>query len=62
VTRVDTDSVMGWAAVGAVAAGTVLALNGWRRAYSNGNGVKARELGDVEEIVMLDCADLPSEL
>jgi len=53
---VDRDSVVGWAAVGAVAAGTVLAVNGWRRAHGNGNG--AADLPDVEELVMIDCAEL----
>jgi vacuolar-type H+-ATPase subunit I/STV1 len=61
VTRVDSDSVIGWAAVGAVAAGTVLAINGWRRAHANGYAAED-ELADVEQIVMLDCADLPPVL
>lgn len=62
VTRVDTDAVLGWAAVGAVAAGTMLAVNGWRRAHVNGNGAMADELADVEELVLLDSADLAPEL
>jgi hypothetical protein len=61
VTRVDTGAALGWAAVGAVAAGTVLAVNGWRRAHVNGNGAKADELADVEELVLLDAADLAPE-
>ena len=62
VSRVDTDAVIGWAAVGAVAAGTVLAVNGWRRAHGNGNGASVEDLADVEQLVMLDCADLPPAL
>lgn len=62
VTHVDTDSVIGWAAVGAVAAGTLLAISGWRRAHANGARAAEEDLADVEQIVMLDCADLRSEL
>lgn len=61
---VDGDSVVGWAAVGAVAAGTLLALNGWRRYHNgrNGHADEYADLADLEEVVMLDCAELPPEL
>jgi len=59
VGRLDRDAVAGWAAVGAVAAGAALALNGWRRYHANGRGLPEEDLADV---VMIDCADLPPAL
>lgn len=56
---VDRDAMMGWAAVGAVAAGTLLALNGWRRYHNGHDGLADEDLvddyADLEEGVMLDC-------
>lgn len=59
VGNVDRDSVVGWAAIGAVATGAALALTGWRRYHANGKGVDDDDLADV---VLLDCADLPPAL
>ena len=60
--RMNTESVMGWAAVGAVATGAWLAVNGWRRHHgANGHAGLAADRADLEEIVMLDCAELPAD-
>jgi hypothetical protein len=66
--QVDTESLLGWAAVGAVATGAIMAVNGWRR-HHNGNGrsempddyAALDDLEDLEEIVILDGAAIAPE-
>ena len=61
--RVNTESVMGWAAVGAVAAGALLAVNGWRRHHGADGHVEIEDdLADIEDVVVLDCAEIPREM
>ena len=60
--RVNADSVLGWAAVGAVATGALLAVNGWRRHHGADGHAEPADPADLEEIVMLDSAELPPEV
>jgi hypothetical protein len=58
--RIDPERYIGWAALGAVATGTYLAVNGWRRAHRSSNGAAMSpplpdERLDLEEVVLLDC-------
>lgn len=55
--RINPEPYIGWAALGAVATGAFLAVNGWRRAHRSTNGGAATEAGqaDLEEIALFDC-------
>jgi hypothetical protein len=57
--RIHPQPYIGWAAIGAVAAGTYLAVNGWRRAHRSMNGAAAPEAHQaamgLEEVALLDC-------
>ncbi len=56
--RMNPDAYTGVAAVGAVAAGTLMALRGWRRYHRNGNGVGHHpEQLQVEELTTIQICD-----
>jgi hypothetical protein len=56
--RLNPDAYTGVAAVGAVAAGTLMALRGWRRYHRNGNGIEhAADRLRVEELTTLQLSD-----
>ena len=54
--RLNPEAYTGMAAVGAVAAGTLMAMRGWRRYHRNGNGHAAERLR-VEELTTLQLCD-----
>jgi hypothetical protein len=58
--RLDPDPLMGWMAVGAVALGAALAVNGWRQVLRarNGHGAATLDEYDIDD-VMLDSAAAP---
>ena len=61
--RVNAEAVLGWAAVGAVATGALLAVNGWRRHHgANGHVETENDLAGLEDVVVLDCAEIPREM
>jgi hypothetical protein len=54
--RLHPEAYTGMAAVGAVAAGTLMAMRGWRRYHRNGNGHHLDRL-QVEELTSLQLCD-----
>jgi hypothetical protein len=56
--RLNPDAYTGVAAVGAVAAGTLMAVRGWRRYHRNGNGIEHNaDRLRVEELTTLQLSD-----
>ena len=56
--RLNPQAYTGVAAVGAVAAGTVMAVRGWRRCHRNGNGLEhPAERLQIEELTTLPVRD-----
>ena len=56
--RLNPEAYTGVAAVGAVAAGTLMAVRGWRRYHRNGNGIEhPADRLRVEELTTLQLSD-----
>ena len=56
--RLNPEAYTGIAAVGAVAAGTLMALRGWRRSHRNGNGLEQpADRVQIEELTTLQVCD-----
>lgn len=60
--RINPDRYIGWVALGAVAAGSYLAVKGWRRAHQpiDGGAAPTIDEADLEEIALLDCGSAES--